>query len=291
MAHSTGKAQEHADRISRQTLTEYLFLQSRFNKYLRAALRDAARDGERRIRALEGTGYAGDLRATQLRAVVRAIKRAQAALWDEVRAETELAVQDAVLTASEGFSRFPRFFRNPSLADSFQAAADQAALNLQSSLRNRFKFSKRVYKNEALAKRKIEIAVNRGVALNMSTRELAQSVKGLISPDVPGGISYAANRLGRTEMNNAYHETSIRTYQNQPWVKQVKWNLSGSHPHSRPDVCDDYARTNNGLFMKDSVPSRPHPQCMCYITPVVMEDEEFLDWVTGRMGEKWRDSQ
>lgn len=291
MVPSMGKAQEHYEINARRTLTEYLFLQSRFNKTLRSILRDAARDGERRIRALTDGGYAADIRIAQLRATVRALKRAQVALWDEVSSETTMVVQDAVLTASEGMSRFPRFFRNPSLADSFQAAADQAALNVQSSLRNRFRFSSRVYKNESLAKKKVEQAVNRGVALNMSSRELAQSVKGLISPDTPGGISYAANRLGRTEMNNAFHETSIRTYQAQPWIVAAKWNLSGSHPKTRPDECNDLASKNGGVFPKNSIPSRPHPQCMCYLTPVVMDDEEFVNWIESSRGEKWRSSQ
>lgn len=65
-----------------------------------------------------------------------------------------------------------------------------------------------------------------------------------------------------------------------PWVEGMKWNLSESHP--RPDPCDDFAKEDHddlgpGIFKPGNVPPKPHPQCFCYVTAVMLDDEAFLD--------------
>jgi hypothetical protein len=115
---------------------------------------------------------------------------------------------------------------------------------------------------------------------NANSRELARLVRNYIHPDTPGGVSYAAQRLARTEINNAFHTTSLRHYNEQPWVEGVKWSLSSSHPHA--DACDEYATEVHfrggepGVYKPEDTPSKPHPQCFCYVSPVTMSDEAFI---------------
>jgi hypothetical protein len=89
-------------------------------------------------------------------------------------------------------------------------------------------------------------------------------VRGSIRPDTPGGVGYAAKRLGRTEVNNAFHAQAINDVREKPWVNAVKWNLSKVHVPKPGDKCELY---DGQIFGKDEVPNKPHPQCMCYITP------------------------
>jgi hypothetical protein len=91
-------------------------------------------------------------------------------------------------------------------------------------------------------------------------------------------------RLGRTELNNAFHTTTQRLYEKQPWVTAMKWNLSSSHPEG--DICDEYAfdahipHGEAGVWRKGDVPSKPHPNCLCFTTPVTVSDDEFAKQFT-----------
>jgi hypothetical protein len=82
-------------------------------------------------------------------------------------------------------------------------------------------------------------------------------------------------RLGRTEVNNAFHASSVKQYRETPWVEKCKWHLSGSHP--KPDLCNEYAENNgNGVWAVDDVPAKPHPNCLCYVTPINTDLNKFV---------------
>lgn len=81
-------------------------------------------------------------------------------------------------------------------------------------------------------------------------------------------------RIVRTEMANAGHQAVLSTTINDPLIGGYQWSLSGTHADSGC-VCSEYADHNEGLgrgiFAKDTVPnSKPHPNCMCRITPVTL---------------------
>jgi hypothetical protein len=128
--------------------------------------------------------------------------------------------------------------------------------------------------------------VQKGLLRGESAKEIANRVYQHINPQTPGGASYAAMRLARTEINNAFHWTSVRYTREMPWVSGYKWNLSGSH--KRPDVCNTMATNNHdklgaGVYSKESVPGKPHPHCFCYVTPVTVSEAEFVKgFRTGR---------
>ncbi len=133
--------------------------------------------------------------------------------------------------------------------------------------------SERVYRTEALANGLVSKTVNNALARGDSAKNLAKDVRALIDPNVPGGVSYAAMRLGRTEINNAFHAQSIIDTQDSPWVHEMRWYLSKRHEKDPGDECETYAAT--GTFRKEDVPEKPHPNCRCFVTPELPDYEDF----------------
>jgi hypothetical protein len=139
-------------------------------------------------------------------------------------------------------------------------------------------FSRRIYKNHVLARDLVSRRVNINLLRGLSAKEFADDVSGLIRPGVRGGVTHAAMRLARTEINNAFHFSSIRYTREMPWVEGYRWNLSGSHPHL--DICNTMAQTNHdnigrGVYKKSNVPGKPHPHCLCYVTTVTASNATF----------------
>jgi hypothetical protein len=144
---------------------------------------------------------------------------------------------------------------------------------------NGYTLAERIYANGKVSTKQVGRIVEKGLAQQVSAKELAGRVRGFYRPDVPGGASYAAMRLARTEINNAHHHTAMRLTQDKPWVTGYKWNLSSSHP--KPDPCDRLAHHDEGLgegvFAKTNQPDRPHPQCLCYVTHMYVDDDVLVN--------------
>lgn len=105
----------------------------------------------------------------------------------------------------------------------------------------------------------------------------------MVDPSTPGGVSYAAKRLARTELNNAFHTTQQASAEVNPFVVGLRWNLSMSH--KKPDRCDELAAGHSpgktsGVYLPSDLPRKPHPQCLCYTTNEMMDEDEFLDLVS-----------
>ena len=77
---------------------------------------------------------------------------------------------------------------------------------------------------------------------------------------------YQARTIARTEVVDGFRDVYQKSSADQPYTKGFRFVLSASHP--RPDVCDVYASQDlyglgPGGYPADSVPSTPHPRCMC----------------------------
>jgi hypothetical protein len=184
-------------------------------------------------------------------------------LWSQINTQIQQGVKDAALLAVD--QQFLREIQLGMPDDVLQTLlpglhfnALQAANDILSRRTNGFTLSQRIYRNSQAGVMAVGTIVDRGLALQLSAREIAAQVRGYYHPSVPGGASYAAMRLARTEINNAHHDTTIRVSKERPWVKGYKWNLSGSHP--RPDICNTYA--DKEVFSTANVPNKPHPQCL-----------------------------
>lgn len=154
------------------------------------------------------------------------------------------------------------------LTDGLRLAADSAIRNAMAHVPR--PLSARVWANGHHASGKMTEMIRTGLASGLTAREMAAEVYSYVSPTTPGGASYAAMRLARTEINNAFHERQ-KEGAKRPGVKRAIWNLSGSH--KVPDECNVYAKQR--YFEADAIPDKPHPQCFCYLTYETMTMDEF----------------
>lgn len=80
---------------------------------------------------------------------------------------------------------------------------------------------------------------------------------------------YASIRLARTEINMAYRTAEYNRWQQFDFILGFEVKLSKSHP--APDICDDM----QGKYPKEFKFVGWHPNCMCYVLPIVMTDSEY----------------
>lgn len=240
---------------------------------IRRLTRNASAEARHIIRSLENKGTT----SAAVRSVQIQLAKVNAEMWAGVGDAAKIGIGDAVYEALDlqaafdskvlgkaGFSE--QYWRSSMLAQ-----AQVGAESLISRKQNGYTLSDRVYRNRALSQGQVDKAIDNGLLLGKSAAEIAADVKRFIDPATPGGASYAAMRLGRTEVQNAFHATSVRNYQQTPWIEKVVWRLSGSHP--RPDACNEYA--DHKPYKPENVPDKPHPNCLCYVEPVVMDIDKY----------------
>lgn len=78
-----------------------------------------------------------------------------------------------------------------------------------------------------------------------------------------------AMRVARTETNIAYRRADNERWQQMDFVLGQRVNLSRSHP--KKDICDKLA----GDYPVDFVFDGWHPQCFCFVTPILMDEDEM----------------
>lgn len=78
-----------------------------------------------------------------------------------------------------------------------------------------------------------------------------------------------AMRLTRTETNIAYRRADHERWQQMDFVLGQRVQLSKNHP--RPDICDKL----QGDYPKEFVFDGWHPQCFCFVTPILVDAEEM----------------
>lgn len=259
-------------------IKSYARITAATDKEILRLLAESARDANKSAEKLAKSGKFGSLtREAQQRLIEREMHLQMRALWEGVGHLTIFGEKEAARAAiysmdflqdrlwNAGGASAKDFRR--SIRRSAEAGVD-AYISRQENLQP---LSRRIYKNDLLGRGRVSATINKGLLRGLSARELAQEVSGLIRPGVPGGVSYSAQRLARTEINNAFHFNSIRYTREQPWVTGYRWNLSGSH--GRIDVCNTMSQRNHdgigrGVYKKANVPGKPHPHCLCYITTV-----------------------
>lgn len=250
---------------------------------LRRVLSDASKEADRIIRS-----HSDDLRrGSKLRSMQISLAQVNVDMWQGVLDGTKVGIGDAFDASSDWMARYDaNLFRGIGASSTHwqqsMLATSRAGLDAYvARVENGHTLSDRVYRQRALSRGYVDRAINNALLLGKSPKELADDVRKFISPSAPGGASYAAMRLGRTEVVNAYHHSANKRYQETPWVERVLWVLSGSHP--RPDECNEYADSVHfrggqaGEFKPIDVPAKPHPNCLCYTTPVGMSLDKFAN--------------
>lgn len=239
-------------------------------------------------RLVNRPGVGAAVRADQLRYTMVAIDREMSRFWaaqgDLVQSHQYTAAADAaeaMLVRSTLRSVFPASDVDYLIRSARTAAQQSLQVAMERIAGNSYiPLAESVYNNAALTSGHIDALVDAALGRGASAADLARDVRAFINPNTPGGVRYASMRLGRTELNNAFHASQVRQAQQSPWTTGVKWNLSGSHPV--PDECNEYAESTQieggdpGVWRPEQVPDKPHPQCLCYTTPVDVDRDEFI---------------
>lgn len=287
-----------ARQAERGAYVEHLKVQRVASRDLSRALRDAANDARRRMaRIIPDSGVGEAVRRAQLAEAERALRQISTTLWDDVGSITAKGLtQAADIAVAENAFLVEYLTRSGAdvgtLGRQFELAAKQSAQNVRAKYLNDVQLSDRVYRNGQRGIQRAQREVVRGIAQSRSAAEIANRVKHLINPNTPGGISYAAKRLARTEINNAFHGVNAENYANSPFVEAVQWNLSSSHPGDLLDECVDYAEGEPdgigiGLFRPQNVPAKPHPNCLCFTVAATVSPEKFADTLTSGGYDSW----
>lgn len=244
-------------------------------------LADGAEEAERLLpKVIEQHGHtlSGRLKASQILLVLKEIRAQQAALWGDMYPVLKKGISDATLAAAGQVAEDAVFGylrrRGTDIPAMRAAIVAQARAGLGAVLAkgvNGIPLATSVYRSQSLAQGWVDRKVKSGLLLGRSSKDIAKSVKDLIRPDVKGGVAYAAFRLARTEINNAYHTHAVTMEADKPWNTGVDWHLSRSHPVK--DECDLLV----GHHAKGSVPDKPHPQCFCYVTPTQVGEDDWID--------------
>lgn len=269
-------------KVDKRPLLSYLKVQKDFDEELAKILRVASQVADREIRALvEKNGIGARIQRERLLLIRKNLLIQQAELWKEIGAITKAGQSDAAAAAIEtNFSYHDALLRRAmsetaveGLLASVQASARRTVSVVTARLQglSARPLASSVYNAKAWSDKLLIRTINDALARGLTARELAANVRDLIRPDVRGGVSYAAQRLGRTELNNAFHAVAVQDAINNPIITGMEWHLSGSH--KKPDECNDLA---GQVFPPAEVPAKPHPQCFCYVTPEVPDRDTFM---------------
>lgn len=159
--------------------------------------------------------------------------------------------------------------------------------------------SQRVWKYTSQYKTQIEQAIDVGLGEGRSAQALARDVKqSLKYPDKlfrrvrdkrgnlhlsknaaafhPGQGVYRssvknAQRLTRSEINMAYRESDFRRWQQLDFVVGIEIRRSNHNPLCKCKLCERLV----GRYPKETKFVGFHPQCMCYVVPILADEETF----------------
>lgn len=284
----------------------YVKVQLRADAEILALLRQSLRDIRRDINAIVRLGPQGigdAIRLEQMQRVRQAMLREQAAIFNRMGLIIEARRAEAAARASQlgsaidslAFRAAGRELEGRLLADSLQFGLTQSIETAVVRMtQSQFPLAQRIYRTQVWMEGRIQTKINSALARGLSAREFAAEARDWFDPRTPGGVRYASMRLARTEINNAFHATSVNQAADKPWVTGMKWHLSGSHP--KADVCDEMAKEDHanlgvGIYRKEDVPRKPHPHCFCFVTPELTDEDEFLDTLVAGGYDDYLDQQ
>lgn len=288
---------ESFDVLRKRWLARYMRIQSQTDTRIRTVLVESAESANDQVSALKSNStFSAGVRTAQLRLTMSIIKDILDDLFDGITPLIRSGQKSEAKAAAEALSETDRKY----LEDAFQNNSDvngfidsqkfQAQIQVVNALNRVTKsdrpLSQRVYRTKSLAKKWVQRDVTIEIAKGSSAKEIAKVVRKHIRPNTPGGVSYAALRLGRTELNNAFHSTAITLSQERPWITGMQWHLSSVHIYDpqRVEICETY---HQQIFDMNNVPPKPHPQCRCFVTPVLESPDVFIRNLTAGQYRDW----
>ncbi len=284
-----GKSAEYAEYLLRAR-QRYNQGEAATVKKVKAIYRRVAEELRREIENVTpGTLRYGHLRALS-DALDRAANRINAEVLEAIRLGIYLAVEEAALGAEQiTLAAMKGVVQSAEIRSLFAAINERANLAvLSKTYHDGLKLSDRIWRTSRRVRQALDKLVEDAVIRGLDSRVLARDVQRYLQPDVwtplkeetrrrfgvPRDVSMEAMRVAVTEMQHAFHEGTIQSYQHVPGCQGFYWRLSSSHPI--PDICDFYSRRGgNGFWRKDEVPPKPHPWCRCVLIPAMEDPVKF----------------
>ena len=200
---------------------------------------------------------------------------------------------------------------------------NKTAQSFYNEKRNGFNISDRVWDLNGNAKKEMEVIIQNGIKEGKSAAEIQKGLKGFLNdPDKlfrrvrnketgelewskaaqqyhPGRGVYRSSyknamRLAVTEISAAYRRAEWESYQNNPLIIGYEICLSNNHttlrngvPVPLKDICDEL----QGRYPKEFLWTGWHPQCRCYMRPILISAEELEDYIQAKLNgtlDKWK---
>ena len=230
---------------------------------LRRILEQAASEIQQELSEQAGSGIGEALQRAQAEAIAKAVKQHLKGDWDRVSSVLSEARKLAAMASVEAFYEqigdpLGKLLGKDGVESLVSAESVRAANTINTVMArlsdSRRSLSKQVWKSQAMANGWLDSKINQALARGWDAKRLAKEVVSFVDPNTSGGASYAAMRLARTEINNAFHSQTIEQMRKSGVVEYVKWNLSRSHPDR--DICDDLAENRLGGFDPDGSEER-----------------------------------
>jgi hypothetical protein len=275
----------------------YFAVQSKTDTKLRTALIAASSDAQDRINALgENSTFSAGVRTAQIRLAMNEVKIVLKDLFGQEQKIIKDGQGDEAQAAIDGLTDTDRDFLVAAFRDKganaipgYIASQKHSAVlgvahAISSVTKSNYSLSSNVYRSQTLANNWVKRDVTSGILRGDSAKQIAATVRKHILPNTPGGVSYAAMRLARSELNNAFHATAITASQDRPWVTGMRWYVSSIHVDDPKEIC---TQLKGQLFPVSSVPPKPHPQCRCFVAPEIESLDVFTRHLTAGQYRDW----
>lgn len=286
--------------LRRRWLARYIRIQGIADAQLKKILTEGAKDAAQRVSALDSDStFSAGVRSAQLRLVMNVVRDVHEDIFKKALPIIKNGQKDAAAESVNAFAATDRKYLRAALGSTSDVtgfvdgqrrqAEIQVAHAITRLTRSEIPLSTRVYRSRSLSNGLVQRIVTSALMRGDSAADIAKAVRSHIIPNTRGGTSYAALRLGRTEINNAFHATTIELTKDRPWVEQNRWHLSKRHTETINCRCEYYARV--GIFDVDSTPAKPHPQCRCFVTPELIDYQTFVTRLDAGYYRQWATQQ
>lgn len=173
-----------------------------------------------------------------------------------------------------GGDKYNRYFQpNTEALKAFQRRADNG-MNLSQKL-----WTQSISLRKEL-EQTISTAIDKGQSAIVLSKRISKYLKDFpsLKADYTGkygkavschDCQYASIRLARTEINMAYRKAEQLRWRQFDFILGYEIKLSDRHP--APDICNEL----QGKFPLYFDFPGWHPNCMCYVVPIVMTDDEY----------------
>jgi len=262
---------------------------------------------------LSGVNPNTEFKLSQHPRIQRKVDQLSRELGERVERQITSSIEHSWRTSNQKNDQMVRnFIRNSTVANQYLNYNNSAVKQfIKRKDAGGVTLSDRIWRSSEQYKQNVEWSLAEGIADGKSAQQISQHIRqNLDHPDKlfrrvrdengnlvlsrpareynPGrGIyrsSYQnAKRVAITETNNAYREADYERWQEMDFVVGIRISVSNTHWQwlkiweeqnpGKVEICDGLS----GEYPKDFKFSGWHPQCRCIATPILADQDEFMD--------------